>query len=57
VVVALLNTFINIPVLVSSNLAQFGKFLIVMAMVAIGLNTNLKTLIFNGIKPIILGIS
>lgn len=36
-------------------LAQFGKFLIVMAMAAIGLNTNLKQLISNGIKPILLG--
>lgn len=38
-------------------LAQTGKFLIVMAMVAIGLNTNLKQLINNGIKPILLGLS
>lgn len=36
-------------------LAQCGKFLIVMAMAAIGLNTNLKQLISNGIKPILLG--
>ncbi|MDF2532209.1 MAG: putative protein family [Clostridia bacterium] len=37
-------------------LAQFGKFLIVMAMAAIGLNTNIKQLISNGIKPILLGL-
>ena len=38
-------------------LAQIGKFCIIMAMVAIGLNTHLKQLINNGIKPIILGLS
>lgn len=38
-------------------IAQFGKFLIVMAMAAIGLNTNIKQLIGNGIRPIILGMS
>jgi uncharacterized membrane protein YadS len=38
-------------------LAQLGKFLIVMAMAAIGLNTNIKQLISNGVKPIILGMS
>ena len=38
-------------------LAQLGKFLIVMAMAAIGLNTNIKQLISNGIKPVLLGMS
>lgn len=38
-------------------LTQIGKFFIVMAMAAIGLNTHLKQLINNGIKPIILGLS
>jgi uncharacterized integral membrane protein (TIGR00698 family) len=38
-------------------LAQIGKLFIVMAMATIGLNTNLKQLISNGIKPILLGLS
>lgn len=38
-------------------LSQTGKFFIVVAMSAIGLNTNIKQLISNGIKPIILGLS
>ena len=33
-----------------------GKYMIVMAMVAIGLNTDLKKLIRNGFKPIFLGV-
>ena len=40
----------------SSGLVQIGKFMIVMAMTAIGLNTNLKKLLTNGLKPICLGL-
>ena len=53
---AILNTFINIPGGLSNGLVVAGKFIIVMAMVAIGLNTDLKSLLKNGIKPIILGL-
>ena len=38
-------------------LSQTGKFLIIMAMVAIGLNTPLRELTTNGVKPILLGLS
>lgn len=55
VATAIINTFIGIPS-ISNNLVTIGKFMIVMAMAAIGLNTNLKKLITNGFKPIILGI-
>ncbi|MDR0286588.1 MAG: YeiH family protein [Clostridiales bacterium] len=54
---ALINTFTGIPQWVSSDLTEIGKFVIIMAMCAIGLNTNLKKLISNGIKPILLGVS
>ena len=37
-------------------LAQSGKFIIIMAMTAIGLNTHLKKLLQNGFKPILLGL-
>lgn len=51
---ALVNTFvINVP----KEAVMLGKFLIVMAMSAIGLNTHLKKLISNGYKPILLGLS
>ena len=52
---ALAGTFFNIPADISSRLVQIGKFGIIMAMSAIGLNTNLKSLFANGIKPIALG--
>lgn len=56
VLTALINTFLPIPEAVSSTLVQIGKFMIVMAMTAIGLNTNLKKLLTNGLKPICLGL-
>jgi uncharacterized integral membrane protein (TIGR00698 family) len=52
---AILNTFLSFPAGVSSVLVQICKFGIIMAMAAIGLNTNLKSLVSHGIKPIALG--
>lgn len=53
---SLLNTFLGIPAEISHSLTQLGKFIIVMAMSAIGLNTNLKKLLTNGLRPILLGL-
>lgn len=53
---AVLNTFLPIPTEVSATLVQIGKFMIIMAMTAIGLNTNIKRLLTNGLKPILLGL-
>lgn len=55
VAAAIINTFIGVPS-ISKSLVTVGKFMIVMAMTAIGLNTNLKKLITNGFKPIFLGV-
>jgi uncharacterized integral membrane protein (TIGR00698 family) len=52
---AIAKTFLGIPVNISSFLVQIGKFVIIMAMAAIGLNTNLKSLFANGVRPIALG--
>ena len=52
---AIFNTLLNIPPGVSAFLVQTGKFVITMAMAAIGLNTNLKSLFSNGVKPLLLG--
>ena len=51
----MINTFFPIQI-VSETMVKVGKFMIVMAMVAIGLNTNIKKLVTNGIKPIFLGV-
>ena len=55
VVASVLNTFVSLPDGMSSFLAQAGKFVIVMAMASIGLNTNLVKLVKSGAKPILLG--
>lgn len=52
---AMLNTFVALPAGTGTALAQIGKFVIVMAMVCIGLNTNLPKLVKSGGKPILLG--
>lgn len=53
---AILNTLLPIPEALSDSLVALGKFMIVIAMSAIGLNTNLKRLISNGFQPIFLGL-
>lgn len=55
VAASIINTFVALPAGMGSFLAQAGKFVIVMAMAAIGLNTNLAKLVKNGRKPILLG--
>lgn len=52
---SVINTFIPLPEGIGSLLAQLGKFVIVMAMASIGLNTNLVKLVRSGAKPILLG--
>jgi len=53
---ALMYTFLPIPAAISAFLVQAGKFLIVMAMAAIGLNTNLRRLLTQSVKPLLLGL-
>lgn len=56
-VAAIINSTGLFPPEASHFLGQSGKFFIIMAMVAIGLNTHLKKLIANGVKPILLGLA
>ncbi|HAE22908.1 MAG TPA: putative sulfate exporter family transporter [Spirochaetaceae bacterium] len=53
---ALANSFAPLPAPLPALLARAGKFLIVMAMSAIGLSTNLKKLLAGGRKPLALGL-
>ncbi|MDD4799185.1 MAG: YeiH family protein [Clostridia bacterium] len=55
VAASVLNTFVPIPQGIGSFLAQAGRFVIVMAMASIGLNTNIVKLVKSGGKPILLG--
>ncbi|WP_333860519.1 YeiH family protein [Clostridium sp.] len=52
---SIVNTFIPFPSEVTKFLSQTGKFVIVMAMVCVGLNTNIVELCKNAVKPILLG--
>jgi uncharacterized integral membrane protein (TIGR00698 family) len=56
VIAAIVNTFAGLPIELTHNLAALGKFIIIMAMVAIGINTNIKKLVSNGLRPILLGL-
>ena len=53
---SVINTSDILPPLVCDWLAKAGKFLIIVAMAAIGLNTNLPKLLNNGLRPIALGL-
>lgn len=57
VVASVVNTTGVLPVELTHFLSQAGKFLIIMAMTAIGLHTNLLALLRNGLRPIALGLA
>lgn len=53
---AAISTFLGLPESLIHNLVFVGKFMIIMAMSAIGLNTHLIKLLKSGFKPLILGL-
>ncbi|RMC93672.1 YeiH family putative sulfate export transporter [Clostridium autoethanogenum] len=55
VTASVITTFIPLPAVLTTFLSQVGKFIIVMAMVSVGLNTNIIKLVKNGLSPILLG--
>lgn len=56
-VAAIINTVFSIDPNISKGLVTAGKFMITMAMTAIGFNTDIRSLIKGGIKPIFLGLT
>lgn len=56
VVASIVNTLHVLPTEFAKFLGDAGKFCIILAMSAIGLNTNLKHLLMNGVRPIALGL-
>ncbi|MGE5626603.1 MAG: YeiH family protein [Solirubrobacterales bacterium] len=56
ILVSIVNTFSGINTNLSHLFVELGKFMITMAMAAIGLNTNIVKLLKNGFKPILLGL-
>ena len=55
VLACIVNTTGIIPAEISHGLGMLGKFAIVLAMSAIGLNTDLPSLVKNGLRPLALG--
>lgn len=55
VLAAIFNTFLSIPPSAVETLTTASKFMITMAMAAIGLNTNIVKLVKSGGKPILQG--
>lgn len=56
VVASIVNTSGLLPVQLTSFLGSAGKFAIILAMSAIGLHTDIRGLIHNGLRPILLGL-
>lgn len=52
---SVITTVFNLPGFITSPLKELSKFFIIMAMAAIGLNTNIVKLIKSGGKPIFMG--
>ncbi len=57
VVASIINTMGFLPLELSHFLGSAGKFAIILAMSAIGLNTDIRALISNGLRPILLGLA
>lgn len=53
---SIINTFLGLPETTAKALSTLGKFFITLAMVAIGLKTDIVKLIKTGGKPILLGL-
>lgn len=56
-VAAVIGTIGLIPISLAVTLSKVGKFMIVMAMSAIGLSTSIRKLLKNGVRPIGLGLA
>ena len=56
VLASVVTTVFSLPAAVTAPVKELSKFLIVMAMAAIGFNTNVVTLVRTGGKPILMGL-
>lgn len=54
---SVLRTFLPLGQAIPTALVQVGKYMIVMAMACIGLNTDLPKLLRNGMRPLLLGLT
>lgn len=56
VLASVITTVFNLPAAVTNPIKELSKFFIIMAMAAIGLNTNIVKLVKSGGKPIFMGL-
>ncbi len=56
VLASVITTVFNLPVVVTGPIKELSKFLIIMAMAAIGMNTHIVKLVKTGAKPIFMGL-
>ena len=56
VLASVVTTVFNLPAAVTGPIKELSKFFIIMAMAAIGLNTNIVKLVKSGGKPILMGL-
>ena len=57
VATSLFNSFVPLPAGLATTLVRLGKFMIIMAMSAIGLSSDLGRLVRSGWKPLVLGLA
>ena len=57
VLASVVTTVFSLPAAVTAPIKELSKFLIVMAMAAIGFNTNVVKLVRTGGKPILMGLA
>ena len=57
VATSLFNSFVPLPVGLATTLVRLGKFMIIMAMSAIGLSSDIGRLVRSGWKPLVLGLA
>jgi uncharacterized integral membrane protein (TIGR00698 family) len=57
VATSLLNSFVPLPAGLAAAMVRLGKFMIIMALSAIGLSSDIGRLVRSGYKPLLLGLS
>ena len=57
VLASVVTTVFSLPAAITAPIKELSKFLIIMAMAAIGFNTNIVRLVRTGGKPIVMGLA
>lgn len=55
--VVILNSVFDLPLMLTKSLTSLGKFMIAMAMVSVGMSVDIRYMIKQGIRPLLLGLA